>query len=460
MKAMYSILFSLILSMNCIGQMETYKVQNIDNYYTTSTVENLKTRLRNVNQNIATDGIRHFPEDNEYLLTGYSYGEFYDWDLFFENIYLSYFGISDYCFTNLKIFLKRQHLSGFVSRTLKEPRPYQHFKPFLAQIALLGSKQIDDYTWLLEVSNGALDKGPAEGGIMNEKYYVDGLSYYERLQKYIQFWFWYQDFDKNGLPVWNSSDHSGMDNQFSRLGTFNSFRYEGVDLACYLFRELRSMEIIAENLGLAEDAEGYNLHALKLLQQINSMFWDEEDGFYYDRDEHTGKLVKVKSVAGFLPLFIGAPTKVQADRLIREHLTNKNEFWTEYPIPAYSKTEPDYDQNAADHGCNWRGTTWVPTNYMVFHGLLDYGYKDIAHELAQKTFSMVLEINSTTREYFNGETGQGLGLDPFFGWSALAYFMPFEFELQYNPTDLNIEDIVSIASLYLDLSFQKGNDDY
>ncbi len=174
-------------------------------------------------------------------MTGYSYGEFYDWDLYFENIYMSYYGISEYCFTNLKAFLKRQHLNGFVSRTLKEPRPYQHFKPFLAQIALLGSIQKNDYLWLNEVTDGAKNKGIAEGGVMNEANFVNNRSYYTRLKEYIKFWFWYQDFDKNGLPVWNSSDHSGMDNQISRAGDMNAFRFEGVDLACYLYRELIAM---------------------------------------------------------------------------------------------------------------------------------------------------------------------------------------------------------------------------
>ena len=41
------------------------------------------------------------------LLTGYAYGEYYDWDLYFENLYLSYYGVSDYDFTNLKLFLDK-----------------------------------------------------------------------------------------------------------------------------------------------------------------------------------------------------------------------------------------------------------------------------------------------------------------------------------------------------------------
>jgi len=444
MRKIAYVIFSLICSLNSYCQInESGILEKVAADFDIRNIDSLIGRIAIVNKDIENHGILFFPEERLNLLTGYSYGEFYDWDLYFENIYLSYFGVNDYCFTNLKAFLKRQHRNGFVSRTLKEPRPYQHFKPFLAQIALLGSKQRNDFLWLTENVEGAENKEPVEGGIMNELNYLDDQSYYMRLKAYINFWFWYQDFDKNGLPVWNSSDHSGMDNQTSRSGKMNAFRFEGVDLACYLYRELISMSVLAEKLKLTEDSKMYEDRATDLIKHINEYFWDERDEFYYDRDEQTGEFVRVKSVAGFFPLFIGAASRKQAEQLVINHLTNKSEFWTDFPLPAYAKTEPDYDQDPILHGeCNWRGTAWVPTNYMIFHGLLNYGYMDIAKELAGKTFKMAFDVNKTLREYYNAETGKGKGLDPFWGWSTLAYFMPFEYELGYNPTDLNNDNII------------------
>ena len=124
------------------------------------------------------------------------------------------------------------------------------------------------------------------------------------------------------------------------------------------------------------------MRAALLADKINTIFWDERDGFYYDRDEHTGELVKVKSAAGFLPLWAGIVSPRRAERLVKEHLTNPEEFWIEFPIACYAKTEPDYVQgDIRDWGCNWRGSTWIPTNYMIMHGLIDYGYADIAREM-------------------------------------------------------------------------------
>ena len=79
----------------------------------------------------------------------------------------------------------------------------------------------------------------------------------------------------------------------------------------------------------------------------------------------------------------------------------------------------------------------MPTNYMIFHGLIHYGFKHVARDLADRTFHMVLDENAVTREYYNAETGGGNGQTQFWGFSALGYVMPLELELGYDPTDLN-----------------------
>ena len=58
-------------------------------------------------------------------------------------------------------------------------------------------------------------------------------------------------------------------------------------------------------------------------------------------------------------------------------------------------------------------------------------------QLALKTFRMALVTNLTTREYYNSETGSGFGMNPFWGWSALAYVMPLDLLANYDPTDLH-----------------------
>ena len=182
-------------------------------------------------------------------------------------------------------------------------------------------------------------------------------------------------------------------------------------------------------------AAAYRAHASALKKTINTVFWDENDEFYYDRNEKTGARIRVKSVAGFVPLWAGVASLKQAERLVKEHLLSPHEFWIKYPVASYARTEADYYQGSHNE-CNWRGAAWIPLNYMIFHGLIHYGYKDTARQLADKTFRMALDDNPVIREYYNGETGEGIGMNPFYGWSSLAYVMPLEEEQGYDPTDL------------------------
>jgi Mannosylglycerate hydrolase MGH1-like glycoside hydrolase domain len=402
----------LVLSPEAFSSASGQAVSQTAEFERAAIHESLRDRLEQLNRNIATRGLLTYSGAPGKLLTGYSYGEFFDWDLYFENVYLSYYGVSTYDFTNLQVFLSRQKPDGFISRTLgvKYPRPHQMFKPFLAQLAVLGSEQTGSYEWL---------RGED----------------YAHLQKYLIRWFAY-DTDHNGLPVWNSSDASGMDNQISRSGALNSYSDEGVDLACYLYRELEAMAVIAGKLGKAQDQAMYRAHARRLKRLINSVFWDNKDGFYYDRNQKTGRRIRVKSVAGFFPLWAGVATPKQANRLVHEHLMNAKEFWTRYPVPTYALTEPDFYEGTRHGECNWRGNTWIPSNFMIFLGLMRYGYLKQARELADRTYQMALHLNSATREYYDSKTGQGYGLNPFWGWSSLAYVMPLEYRLRYDPTGL------------------------
>jgi len=227
---------------------------------------------------------------------------------------------------------------------------------------------------------------------------------------------------------------------------------EGVDLASYLIRELRAMAVIADHLGVKTDVKAFNDHGDLVAKLINDNCWDETDGLYYDRNEKTGKLVKVKSATNFMPLYAGAATADRAKRMIHDHLLNTNEFWLTYPVASYAKTEPDYYQGSHKE-CNWRGSTWAPTNYMIYQGLKRYGYDDVATDLASRLFEMSILKNPVLREYYNAETGEGLGQTRFWGFTALYYVMLLESEMKYDASDLE-KDFKPIVTDELGIKFQ------
>src|SRR6202011_5266085 len=72
----------------------------------------LHRRLATANADMSSRGLLRIAGIDGTFLTGSPSNEFYDWDLYFENIYLSSYGVWPYCITNLKEFLNRQQPDG------------------------------------------------------------------------------------------------------------------------------------------------------------------------------------------------------------------------------------------------------------------------------------------------------------------------------------------------------------
>lgn len=368
--------------------------------------------------------------------TGYSYRTLYDWDQYFESIMQIYMGWpSDYMKNGVLIFLQNQREDGFIARSVpgNEWHDLEHVKPFLSQIALMVVREYGEKDWILEKNT------------------------FRRLRKYLDYWLEEMDEDKNGLSEWMSAPHTGMDNQHERAGWWGDRCCEGVDINCYLVRETRAFAALAEMAGDKKTAALYRKKSDELACRIREMLWDEEDGFFYDR-RHTGAdrfsatapvisdvnnqpwkkggLIPVRSISSFAVLWAQVATPEQARRMVRDYLFNPKEFWTGAPVAVLSKSCPWYVtvKYPTDMGCSWRANTWMPTNYMVYHGLRYYGMEDYASLLAHYTGALVRE--SGNREYYNSETGEGCGLDPFWGWSLLGHFIETE--------DLIEEDITVI----------------
>jgi putative isomerase len=396
-------------------------------------------RLVQLRQSLQTEaglmrmGIQSDPNTGRDYFTGYSYKTLYDWDQYFEAILQVYMGwSSDYIKNGVTIFLDHQQDSGLISRSVPS-NPFhdpEHVKPFLAQIVLLVYRAYGELDWI--------------------------RPYLPRLHKYIQYWLEAMDADRNGLSEWMSAPHTGMDNQHERAGWWSDRFSEGVDLNCYLVRELQAFAFLSELFGQANMAQEYQNKADKKAETIRVLLWDETDGFFYDRNHRVGQpllsrhagwasavnaslqeSLRVKSVSAFAVLWAKVATPAQAARLVHDHLFNPGEFWTPFPVPALAKSERWYSQDwlPGDLGCNWRAKTWIPTNYMLYHGLRLYGYTQLASLLAERTTRLVK--TSGNCEYYDAETGSGCGLDPFWGWSLLGHFMPYEEESEFKLVDLS-----------------------
>jgi neutral trehalase len=154
--------------------------------------------------------------------------------------------------------------------------------------------------------------------------------------------------------------------------------------------------------------------------------WDEKSGMFLNKDLHTGELSPRVSPTNFYPLLARAATPPQAQRMIRDHLLNPQEFWGDWVIPATPRNDPAFkDQNY------WRGRIWGPMNYLVYLGLRKYDQPQAREELARKSFELFQVEWSAKRhvhENYNAISGTGDDVsssDRFYHWGALLALMAY-----------------------------------
>lgn len=177
---------------------------------------------------------------------------------------------------------------------------------------------------------------------------------------------------------------------------------ECLDLSLMAINEINYLSKMAHIIGLEDDKYYWNKRSAKMTALVNEKMWREEDGFYYhinrvddswyflDRD------LRRQEIIGFLPLWAGACDELQAARLV-ETLTDTTKFWRKYGVPTLAADDPWYSAEV-DYCCKWNGPVWLLWDYMVFRGLINYGYDELAIELADK---MLLAVETQLRKNHN-----------------------------------------------------------
>jgi glycogen debranching enzyme len=206
-----------------------------------------------------------------------------------------------------------------------------------------------------------------------------------RLERYLDWDCTYRDRNQNGLLEWFiegnvncRSGESGMDNspRFDR-----AVLLDAVDFSAFAARDMAYMAFIAEELGEAEKARRWRRRSKAMSKKVHDYLWDEQDGFYYDRDMD-GHPSRIKAVSGFFPLLLDDVPPERVDRLV-QILTDPEWFNTPFPVPSVALCEPTWSTDM------WRGATWVNTNYLVILGLARDGRVEEAARLAEKTIAHV-----------------------------------------------------------------------
>ena len=247
---------------------------------------------------------------------------------------------------------------------------------------------------------------------------------------------------ETGLFRWKDDFAVGVDNDPSVF-----YRPEdscgSIYLNSLMYRELLAMGFIMEMLGDMRKANAWRLKAQELRSAMTRYCWDERDGTFYSVDFalrpvregewlHCGAprdypciLTRIDCWASFMPMWAGACTQDQAERMVLR-LRDKRTFNCRGGVRTLSRLEKMYDLRASNNPSNWRGPVWGISNFMVFSGLVKYGFFDDAREMAEKTvllFGRDLEVNGSLHEYYDPDSCEPIVTHGFENWNYLVLNM-------------------------------------
>ncbi|MCW3493269.1 MGH1-like glycoside hydrolase domain-containing protein [Microbacterium sp. SSM24] len=247
---------------------------------------------------------------------------------------------------------------------------------------------------------------------------------------------------ETGLAYWQTDFAVGVDNDPSVY-----YRPDRSTAAIYLnsllYREFLALGYLWEQLGDLVAANTWRGRSQDLADALNRHAWDERDGTFYSVDLalrdidpedwlHKGAprrwssmIMRIDNWSSFLPLWAGFASAEQAARMV-ERYRDERTFHSAYGIRTLSRLEKMYDLRASNNPSNWLGPIWGISNYLMFRGLLKYGYVDDARDLAEKTvrlFGADLEANGSLHEYYHPDSGEPIITHGFQNWNFLVLNM-------------------------------------
>ena len=379
----------------------------------------------------------HFP----FIDPGSIYdGNVWDWDTYwsvygFLNLLKDYSdqdlrdAVVEHAKGNVRNFFDHQLEDGYIPMMIEVaewPEPYLNMrhkegklmnmhKPFLASQICLISDRIKDYSWAEEFQEG--------------------------LQRYFACYDRYYYNENCGLYVWADDIMIGMDNDPATFGR-PPFSTANIFLNSFLCVEFASAAKYFTQMGQKETASEFCQKREALVSAIQAECWDRRDRFFYsvDVDIRTRKYdwfhqglgvfwktlpIKIRVWSGFIPLYAGIATPEQAAAMAR-HIFDPDTFASDYGVTTLAKDEKMFDLSVTNNPSNWLGPIWLVANYVVFRGLLNYGYEKEAKEIYRRTAVLLgrdLEKTGSLHEYYDPFTGAPIMNGGFINWNILVLNM-------------------------------------
>jgi hypothetical protein len=150
----------------------------------------------------------------------------------------------------------------------------------------------------------------------------------------------------------------------------------------------------------------------KAIKSFNNKLFDEELGAYIHYDLRNERKIKHISSSSFTPLFANIPSKERAEKLVQTLMSrfgNENQYLCASFDPESELYKPKK---------YWRGPVWINLNWILYNGLVQYGFKDISKRVKDDTVELIAK--NGFYEYFDArkEVSKGGYGGINFSWTA------------------------------------------
>lgn len=235
--------------------------------------------------------------------------------------------------------------------------------------------------------------------------YLDLL--YSTLERFDTYLWKVRDSDNDGcLETWCKYD-TGEDHAERYADAPNAWTEEipptdcqavpiaSIDIMSFSYAARETLGKISLIMGREEAAADWTKKARAVQEKIGSYLWNEETGACLDRDKYH-RIMPVLTHNSLRAMYWHSLTPYMADRFVREHLLNPQEFWTKMPLPSVAVNDPLFRNISSN---NWSGQAEALTYQRAILALENYGYDRLIPVLGKKLFQAIGEECTFVQQY-------------------------------------------------------------
>jgi hypothetical protein len=259
---------------------------------------------------------------------------------------------------------------------------------------------------------------------------------YISLESFDNYLWKYRDSDGNGCLeswcVWDTGEDNSNRFAGARLNAGGwqgetspddpVFPVESMDYMSYSYDMRSTLAQLSILLGNGREKE-WEDKAKAVQDKVYSYLWDEQRGACFDRNCRN-EVMPALIHNNLRAMYHGTFTQQMADRFVKEHLLNPEEFLTPFPLPSIAVNDTAFRNISAN---DWSGQPEGLTYQRAIRALENYGYYSEITLFGEKLLANVGKRNTFPQQF-----------DPFTG-----EFSEADSRKDYGPTVLGVLEYIS-----------------